>query len=109
MIHSTSTTSLKLVKSVKEYLCFQIEGKSAHAAQCDKSRALTKVINLTVGIESFEEQYVILKGLSQSYKLKQNMVNIVIYQSLSNSTMCGHRFLENINKLYKSDENFDDQ
>ena len=29
---------------IKYYICFQIEVKSAHAAQCDKSRALIKVL-----------------------------------------------------------------
>ena len=37
----------------KYYLCFQMDGGTSHAAQCDKSRALTKMIELIRDIESF--------------------------------------------------------
>ena len=37
------------------------------------------------------------------------MVTIGVDQSLSNSAMYGHRCLENIKKLYKSDVKCDDQ
>ena len=42
----------------------------AHAAQCYKSRASTKVIYLILDIESFEQQCFILKWLLQSWRLK---------------------------------------
>ena len=56
----------KLTPPLKEYLCFQMGGKTAHATQCYKSRALTKVIDLFLDIESFEQQCVMLKKLLQS-------------------------------------------
>ena len=46
-------------------------GKNAHTTQCSKSRALTKVTDLILEIESFEQQRVILKGLLQSDRLKK--------------------------------------
>ena len=55
IISSTSTTSLKLPPSGKEYICFQSDVKYSHAAQCTKSRVLTKVISLILEIESFEK------------------------------------------------------
>ena len=55
-------------------------GKIAHAAQCYKARAWTKVICLIIDIESFEQQCVIIQGLLQSDRLKQHMVNIGIDQ-----------------------------
>ena len=64
-IPSTTTRSLKLPPSGKYYLCFQMDGKYAHEAQCEKSRAPNKVIDSIVEIESFEQQYFVLKGLLQ--------------------------------------------
>ena len=64
-----------------------MDGENAHAAQCLKSRTLTKVIDLMIAIESFEQQCVILKGLLQSDRLKLDMVTIGIDQSLSNCAM----------------------
>ena len=75
-------------------------GKTAQDTQYLKSRALTRVIDLILDIESFEQQYVILKGLFQLDLLKQHMVTIGIDQQLSNCTVYEHRCLENIKKLY---------
>ena len=44
---------MKLPPCGKYYTYFQSDGKSAHAAQCDKSRAFTKVDYLIIDIESF--------------------------------------------------------
>ena len=41
----------KLPPPGKYYLCFQLGGEIAHAAQCSKSRTLTKVIDLVLDIE----------------------------------------------------------
>ena len=87
MSSSTSTTSLKLPPSRKYYLCSQSNGKYTHAAQCAKSRALTKVIDLSLDIESFEKKCVIIKGLLQEELIKQNMVTIGIDTFLSKSAM----------------------
>ena len=45
---------------------FQKCGKRIHAAKCDKSCVLTKLIDTILGIDSFEQQCVILKGFLQS-------------------------------------------
>ena len=68
-------------------------GETAHATQCSKLCASTKVINLIIEIESFEKQCVIIKVLFQSDQLKQHMVTIGIYQSLSNCAMYDNRCL----------------
>ena len=78
---------------------FQKYGKSAHDAQWDKSRVLIKVIDNIVGIDSFDQKYVIIKGLLQSELLKQHLVIIVVYQSLSNSALYRKRCFENTKKL----------
>ena len=46
-------------------------GKTDHAEQCPKSRALTQLINLITAIEYFEQQCVIIKGLLQSERPKK--------------------------------------
>ena len=84
-----------------------MDEKTAHAAQCSKSRALTKLIDLIPDIESFEQKCVILKDMFQSEQLKQHMVTIGIYKLLCNNAMYEHRCLENIKKIYTSSEKFD--
>ena len=43
---TTTPQSYTLPPPRKEYPCFQIEGGSSQAAQCDKSRALIKALKL---------------------------------------------------------------
>ena len=63
---------------------------------------MTKVIDLFIEIESFDNQRVIIKGLFQSELLKQHMVTIGVDQLLSDSTIHEHRCMEKIKKLNKS-------
>ena len=77
--------------------------RTAHPAQCLKSRALTKVIYLIIDIESFEQQYFILKDLLQSDWMKQHIITIGIDKLLSNCEMYEHRCLVSIKKLYTYD------
>ena len=64
-------TRTKLIGQFRNSLCpeyiifFQMDGKSAHAAQCNKSRASTKVIDSIIEIHSFDQKRVIIKGLLQ--------------------------------------------
>ena len=99
----------KLSLPGKEYFCFQKDGKSAHAAQCAKSRVSTKVIDTIIEIDSFDHQCVILTGLLQSKPLNQHNVIIGADQSLSNSVLYEQRYCENTKKLYKYDGNCDYQ
>ena len=66
-------------------MCFQIDGKSSQAAKCVKSRITTKVIDCVISDDTFEQQCIVLKGMLQSTRLKDNMKTIGIDQSLSNS------------------------
>ena len=49
----------------KEYLCFQINRKSPHAAQCVKSRILNKAIDSILSIDTFMKQCVVIKCMLQ--------------------------------------------
>ena len=80
-------TTLKLTLVGKEYMCFQIDGKSAQSSKCIKSRIMTKVIDYVISIDTFEQQYFVLKGMLQSPPLKYHMKTIGIDQSLSNSDL----------------------
>ena len=82
-------------------MCFQTDGKSAHAAQCAKSRVLNKVIDIIFDIHFFEHKCVIIKGFFQYERLKQHMVTIGVDQSFSKSSFYKHRYLENIYKVYQ--------
>ena len=64
----------------KECLCFQVDNKSPHAAQCVKSRVLKKVIYSILSINTFEQQCVVIKCLFQSAHLEDHMKTIGIDQ-----------------------------
>ena len=49
----------------KEYLCFKIDRETARTEYCARSRSLIKLIDLILGVESFEHNCVILKGCFQ--------------------------------------------
>ena len=71
-------TTKKLPSSGKEYLCFQMNGRSSHAAQCVKSWIMNKVIDYIIYIDTFEQQCVVIKGLLQSPHLEDHMKTIDI-------------------------------
>ena len=64
----------------KEYLCFQVDNKSPHAAQCVKSRVLNKAIYSILSMDTFEQQCVVIKCMLQSSRLEYHMKTIGQYQ-----------------------------
>ena len=86
-------TTAKLLPVVKEYTCFQIDGKYSQAAKCVKSRIMNKVIDYVLFIATFEQQYVMLRGMLQSQRIKYHMKTIGIDQYLSNSARFEHKCL----------------
>ena len=92
-------TTTKLPPAGKEYFCFQINGKSSHAAKCVKSRKMNKAINYILSIDTFEQQHFLIKGILQSLSLENQMKTIGIDQSLSNRPFVEHKCLNNI-KIY---------
>ena len=73
-LHNTK----KLTPAGKEYLCFKINSKSTHAAQCVKSRILNKDVDSILYIDTFEQQFVVIKCMLQSPHLENHMKNIDI-------------------------------
>ena len=61
-------------------MCFMKEGKSDQAARCIESRIMNKVIDYALPIDTFEQQYVVLKGMLQSLWLKYHLHTIGIDQ-----------------------------
>ena len=57
-------------------------------------------------IKSFEQQFVIIKNLLQSEKLRRHMATIGINKSVINSALYEHICLGNMKKLYKSDSRY---
>ena len=86
----------KLPPVGKEYFCLQVNSKSCHAAQCVKSRVLNKAIYSILSIDTFEQQYAVIKCLLQLSRLEDHMKTIVIYQSSFNMSTFEHRCM---NKL----------
>ena len=70
----------QLLSAGKEYLCFQINGKSSHAAQWLKSRIMNKAIYSILYIGTFEQQCVVIKSMLQSPHLEYHMKTIGIDQ-----------------------------
>ena len=54
------------------------EGKSDLVARCIKSRIITKVIYSVLLIDTFEQQYVMIKVMLQSPRLKDHVKTIGI-------------------------------
>ena len=93
----------------KEYLCFQINIKSTHAAQCVKSQILNKAIDYILCIDKSEQQCVVIKCILQSPRLYDHMKTIVIDQSLCNRYSFEQKYLNNIRKIYQHVGKCDDQ
>ena len=102
-------TTNKLRPDGKEYLCFQIHGRSSHAAQCVKSRILNKAIDYILSIETFEQQCVVSKGMLQSSRLEYHTKTIGIDQSLCTRSSFEHKCLNNIKKIYQHAGKCDNQ
>ena len=80
-------------------MSFQIGGKYAQAAKCDKSRILTKVIYCIISIDKFEQQCVVLEVMLQPPHSKYHMKTIGIDQSLIKSAFFEQKCLQKIKKL----------
>ena len=94
-------TTNKLPPAGKEYLCFHINGRSSHAAQCVKSRIMNKAIRYILSIDTFEQKCVMIKGMLQSSRLEDHTNTIGIEQSLCNRSSFEHKCLNNIKNIYQ--------
>ena len=72
--------------------------KDEQAARCIKSRIMTKVIDFVLSIDTFEQQYDVLKGMLQSPQLKNHVHTIFIEPYLSNNSIYEHKCIKNIKK-----------
>ena len=90
-------------------MCFQVDNKSSHTAQCVKSRVLKKVIDSILYINTFDQQCVVIKCLLQSSRLEDHMKTIGIDQSSFERTSFEHRYMNNIKKIYQHAGKCDDQ
>ena len=63
MILLNFNTTGKLLPVGKEYMCFQIDGKSTQSAKYVESRLMNKVIGCVISIDTFEQLFVMLKGM----------------------------------------------
>ena len=61
-------------------MCFQNDGKTAHATRCIKLRLTTKVIDSVLWIDTFEQQCVEIKCMLQLPLLKDHVKTINIDQ-----------------------------
>ena len=77
-------TTKNLPSAGKEYLCFQINDRFSHAAQCVKSQKMNKAIDYFLYIDTFEQQCVVIKGMIQSPRLEDQLKTTGIDQSLHN-------------------------
>ena len=101
LLHLLSYTKQEIPPAGKEYLCFQINGRSYHASQCVKSQIMNKSIDYILYIDTFEQQCFVIEGVLQSPRLEDPMKTIGIDQSLCNMSSFQHKFLNNI-KIYIS-------
>ena len=90
-------------------MCFHINSKSPHAAQCVKSRILNKAMDSILSIEKFEQQCVVIKCMLQSSRLEDHMKNIDIDQSSFTRSYFEHRCMNNLKKINQHADKCDDQ
>ena len=102
-------TTTVLLPAGKECFCFHIHNKSSHAAQYVKSRIMNKAINSILPIDTYEQQFDLIKGMLQSPRLEYHMKTIVIDQLLRNRPSVEHTFLNNIKKIYQHAGKCDDE
>ena len=91
----------KLTPVGKEYLCFQVNRKSPHAAQCVKLRVLNKSIDSIISIDTFEQQCVVIKFMLQSSRLKDHTKTIGIDRLSFTRSYFEHRCMNNTKKIYQ--------
>ena len=77
-------------------MCFLKEDETDQAARYIKSRILTKVIYYVLSIDTFEQQYVVLKVMLKSPRLKDHVQTIAMDQFLGKNAKYEHKCLENI-------------
>ena len=106
-VELTKTTELNPVG--KEYLCFKVNIKFTHAAQCVKLRVLNKAIDSIPYIDTFEQKCVVIKCMLQSWRLEDHMKTIVIAWSSFNMSNFEHRCINNIKNIYQYAGKCDDQ
>ena len=90
-------------------MCFRINSKSPHSAQCVKSRILNNVIDCILSIDTFEQQCVVIKVVLQSSHLEDHMKNIGIDLSLFKFSSFEHKCLNNIKYIYQHAGKCEDQ
>ena len=90
-------------------MCFQINSKYPHAAQCVKSRIPNNAIDYILSIDTFEQQCVVIKGILQSSRLEDYMKTIGIDHSLCNRSSFENKCMNNTKNIYQHAGKCDDQ
>ena len=70
---------------------------------------MNKSIDSILYVDTFEQQYVVIKGMLQSPDIEDHMKNIVIDQSLCNRSSFEHKCLNNVKNIYQLAGKCDDQ
>ena len=89
-------------------MCFQKCGKTNQVVRCIKSRIMTELIDYILSIDTFEQQWVVIKCMLQSPRLKDHVQTIGIDQSLIKNAIYEQKIIENTKKLYKQAGKCDD-
>ena len=90
-------------------MCFQVDNKSPHAAQCVKSRVLNKAIYFILFINTFEQQCVVIQCMLQSSRLEDHMNTIGIDQPSFTRSSFEHRCMNNIKNIHQHAGKCNDQ
>ena len=69
---------------------------------------MTKVIDYIGSIDICEQQYVVMKGMLESTRLKDHMKTVGIDQSVSNGASFEQKWLNNIKNVYQQAGKCDD-
>ena len=103
------TKTMELPPVGKEYLCFQINSKYTHAAQCVKSRILNKAVDSILSIDTLEQKCVVIICMLKSSRLEDHMETIDMDRSSFTRSYFEHRCMNNTEYIYKYTGKCDDQ
>ena len=102
-------TTTKLPSVGKEYLCFQINRRSSHVAQCVKLRILNKDIDYILSIDTFEQKCVVIKGMLHSPCLDDHTKTIGVDPSSFTRSPFEQKCLNSTKKIYQHAGKCDNQ
>ena len=103
------TKNIKLPPYLGKCLFFKKDVITVYMAQYTKSRSLFNIVGYITSIDSFYQQYVLIKGLLLVKQLNHPMIVIELDMKLTSRTIYKKIYMENTKKPYKKSYIYDEK